>query len=275
MTGIELELAIVLNVTGQLFHEQHALELAGRIKPDLSIRLAKRLITTNTLLRVNSREKIGSRLRRDAFRWIQRLARQSHIQPERRMEKPLSAVFVAEVSSVTAPMLASWVNKGHRIAAIVVPGPRAGKHRSFSTLRRRWRRRFALRSHLGRAMPRLVELGPSNDWDAIRQQLGTSGADLLVCFGYGKLIPQTLLELFPEGGLNLHPALLPHYRGPHPIHRLVMNQDRAGVHDQSSAPAQDQYQLDEERHHRAMMPPRTGIRQARSNRPWPMRWPRW
>jgi hypothetical protein len=37
--------------------------------------LARRLITTNTLLRVNSREKIGSRLRRDAFRWIQRLAK--------------------------------------------------------------------------------------------------------------------------------------------------------------------------------------------------------
>ncbi|TPI28508.1 nucleotidyltransferase family protein [Mesorhizobium sp. B3-2-1] len=75
MTSIELELAIVLNVTGQLFDEPHALELAGRIKPDLSIRLAKKLITTNTLLRVNSREKIGSRLRRDAFRWIQRLAK--------------------------------------------------------------------------------------------------------------------------------------------------------------------------------------------------------
>ncbi|MGY2993384.1 hypothetical protein ACVWWD_002191 [Mesorhizobium sp. URHB0026] len=75
MTGIELELAIVLNVTGQLFDEPHALALAGRIKPDLSIRLAKKLITTNTLLRVNSREKIGSRLRRDAFRWIQRLAK--------------------------------------------------------------------------------------------------------------------------------------------------------------------------------------------------------
>ncbi|TPL98661.1 nucleotidyltransferase family protein [Mesorhizobium sp. B2-3-10] len=75
MTGIELELAIVLNVTGRLFDEPHALALAGRIKPDLSIRLAKKLITTNTLLRVNSREKIGSRLRRDAFRWIQRLAK--------------------------------------------------------------------------------------------------------------------------------------------------------------------------------------------------------
>jgi hypothetical protein len=75
MTGIELELAIVLDVTGRLFGEARALELAGRIKPDLSIRLARRLITANTLLRVNSRDKIGSRLRRDAFRWIQRLAK--------------------------------------------------------------------------------------------------------------------------------------------------------------------------------------------------------
>jgi hypothetical protein len=75
LTGIELELAVVLNVTGKLFGEARALELAGRIKPDLSIRLARRLITSNTLLRVNAREKISSRLRRDAFRWIQRLAK--------------------------------------------------------------------------------------------------------------------------------------------------------------------------------------------------------
>lgn len=75
MTGIELELATVLNVTGRLFDDAHALELAGRIKPDLGIRLARRLITRNTLLGVNSRDKMSSRLRRDAFRWIQRLAK--------------------------------------------------------------------------------------------------------------------------------------------------------------------------------------------------------
>ncbi|CDX26482.1 conserved hypothetical protein [Mesorhizobium sp. ORS 3324] len=75
MTGIELELATVLNVTGLLFEEPRAIELANRIKPDLSIRLAKWLITGNMLLRVNSREKMRSRLSRDAFRWVQRLAR--------------------------------------------------------------------------------------------------------------------------------------------------------------------------------------------------------
>ncbi|WFP63220.1 nucleotidyltransferase family protein [Mesorhizobium sp. WSM4904] len=75
MTGIELELATVLNVTGRLFDEPRAIALANRIKPDLAIRLAKWLITGNMLLRVNSRDKVRSRLSRDAFRWVQRLAR--------------------------------------------------------------------------------------------------------------------------------------------------------------------------------------------------------
>ena len=75
MSGIGLELATVLNVTGRLFDAPRAIELADRIKPDLSIRLSKWLITGDTLLGVNSRDKMHSRLRRDAFRWIQRLAR--------------------------------------------------------------------------------------------------------------------------------------------------------------------------------------------------------
>jgi hypothetical protein len=82
------------------------------------------------------------------------------MQPETGMEKPLSAVFITEVSSVTAPTLARWASDGHRIAAVVVPGPRAGKRLSFSVLRRRLRRRFALRSHPGHSMPPLIEFGP-------------------------------------------------------------------------------------------------------------------
>ncbi len=74
MSGIELELATVLNVTGRLFGAPRAIALADRIKPNLSIRLAKWLISGDTLLGVNSRDKMHSRLRRDAFRWIQRLA---------------------------------------------------------------------------------------------------------------------------------------------------------------------------------------------------------
>ena len=147
------------------------------------------------------------------------------MQPEQAVdpEAPLSAVFVCEIFSLTAPMLAAWVEKGHRIAAIVVPGPLPGKQSSFSTWRRRRRRRPVLRRHLGHRRPPLIEFGPPYDWAKLGHRLAALKADLLVCFGFRGLIPQTVLTLFPKGGVNLHPALLPHYRGPHPIHRLVID----------------------------------------------------
>lgn len=155
----------------------------------------------------------------------------------------LSAVFVSEISSLTAPMLAAWVEKGHRIAAVVVPGPRSGKQSSVSTWRRRRRRRSILRRYLGHRHPPLIEFGPSHDWAELGRQLAGLEADLLICFGFRGLIPQAVLTLFRNGGLNLHPALLPHYRGPHPIHRLVIDGNHeihGGVTLHKMTPAFDQ-----------------------------------
>lgn len=155
----------------------------------------------------------------------------------------LSAVFVSEISSLTAPMLAAWVEKGHRIAAVVVPGPQSGKQSSFSTWRRRRRRRLILRRYLSHRHPALIEFGPPYDWAELGRQLAALEADLLICFGFRGLIPQAVLTLFPKGGLNLHPALLPHYRGPHPIHRLVIDDNHeihGGVTLHKMTPAFDQ-----------------------------------
>ena len=142
-------------------------------------------------------------------------------------EAPLSAVFVTEVFSITVPMRAAWAKKGHRVAAIVVPGPRPGKEQSFSTRRRRLRRRLILTRYLGRRHPPLIEFSQPYDWAELRPRLAGLDADLLICFGLRRLIPDTALALFPNGGVNLHPALLPHYRGPHPIHRLVIDGQHA------------------------------------------------
>ena len=46
--------------------------------------------------------------------------------------------------------------------------------------------------------------------------------DLLVCFAYGKIFPQAFLSLFPFGTINLHPSLLPLWRGPSPIQAALM-----------------------------------------------------
>lgn len=51
-----------------------------------------------------------------------------------------------------------------------------------------------------------------------------------VLVSYGKIIPESILELFDPGIINVHPSLLPKYRGPSPIESAIANRDsRTGV----------------------------------------------
>src|SRR5690606_19575070 len=38
-----------------------------------------------------------------------------------------------------------------------------------------------------------------------------------VLSSYGKIVPQNIIDLFDPGIINIHPSLLPKYRGPTPI----------------------------------------------------------
>lgn len=51
-------------------------------------------------------------------------------------------------------------------------------------------------------------------------------ADLIVLAAYGKLLPQKLLDIPKFGSLNVHPSLLPKYRGPSPIQSAILNGDK-------------------------------------------------
>lgn len=50
-------------------------------------------------------------------------------------------------------------------------------------------------------------------------------ADLYVVAAYGKIIPQSILEIPKNGALNIHPSLLPKYRGTSPIQATLLNGD--------------------------------------------------
>lgn len=49
--------------------------------------------------------------------------------------------------------------------------------------------------------------------------------DVAIVVAYGKLIPPDLLAAVPYGWLNVHPSLLPHYRGPTPIESALLAGD--------------------------------------------------
>ncbi len=55
-------------------------------------------------------------------------------------------------------------------------------------------------------------------------------ADLFVVVAYGKMIPKNVLDIPKHGTVNVHPSLLPKYRGPSPMQAAIANQDdKTGV----------------------------------------------
>lgn len=59
-----------------------------------------------------------------------------------------------------------------------------------------------------------------------REAVSPLKADLLVSFDYGRIFGPKFLELFPLGGINLHPSALPRYRGCTPVPAAILNGDK-------------------------------------------------
>jgi len=56
-------------------------------------------------------------------------------------------------------------------------------------------------------------------------QLKEFKPNLIIVAAYGKIIPKEILDLPKFGALNVHPSLLPKYRGPSPIQTAILNGD--------------------------------------------------
>jgi methionyl-tRNA formyltransferase len=78
-------------------------------------------------------------------------------------------------------------------------------------------------SRLGRALPAVLK------YDTLKAEAREAAAalspDLLVSFAYGRIFGPRFLGLFPLGGINVHPSLLPRYRGPSPIQEAILRRD--------------------------------------------------
>lgn len=50
--------------------------------------------------------------------------------------------------------------------------------------------------------------------------------DLIITAAFGQILPKEILKIPKYGCLNVHPSLLPKYRGPSPIHSIILNGDK-------------------------------------------------
>ena len=66
--------------------------------------------------------------------------------------------------------------------------------------------------------------------DEIIEPIKAFGDTIGVLSSFGRLIPESILQLFTPGIINIHPSLLPAYRGPTPIETAIANGDeKTGV----------------------------------------------
>jgi methionyl-tRNA formyltransferase len=68
-------------------------------------------------------------------------------------------------------------------------------------------------------------LAPATLDNAFIAELASYGCEYGIAVAYGKIVPQSLLDSFPKGILNVHYSLLPMYRGASPVEAALWNGD--------------------------------------------------
>jgi methionyl-tRNA formyltransferase len=84
-------------------------------------------------------------------------------------------------------------------------------------------KQWALEHSVPVAQPRSLRLDGkyTEDAAAAREALFAAQADAMIVAAYGLILPQWVLDLPPQGCLNIHASLLPRWRGAAPIHRAI------------------------------------------------------
>ena len=125
------------------------------------------------------------------------------------MNQYLDLVFCG-TPSFAVPTLEKLAEGGHRIH-LVVTQPDRPKGRGLELVASPVKQ-TALQLSLPITQPDRIKTN-----DEFRAQLTALRPDAIIVVGYGRIVPQWMLDLPPLGNINLHASLLPKYRGAAPI----------------------------------------------------------
>ncbi|MGH8161226.1 MAG: methionyl-tRNA formyltransferase [Gammaproteobacteria bacterium] len=123
----------------------------------------------------------------------------------------------AGTATFALPALAALVGSDHEIELVITrPDRRAG----------RGRRTRASPVRLAAEAAGLAVAMPATLADSVlRERLAALAPVVLVVVAYGRLVPPALLSLPHYGALNVHPSLLPRWRGAAPVERAILAGD--------------------------------------------------
>lgn len=117
------------------------------------------------------------------------------------------------------PTLEKLVQAGHSVQLVVTQPDRPrgrGMELALSPVKQ-----CALRLGLSLTQPDKIK-----DNETFRAELAALKPDVIIVVGYGRIIPQWMLDLPRFGNINLHASLLPKYRGAAPIQWAIANGER-------------------------------------------------
>jgi methionyl-tRNA formyltransferase len=122
--------------------------------------------------------------------------------------------LVSGLHTTDAPILHGLIEKGYEVVAVV-------SHHSESKSRNERKLEVADIAK-DNNIPLFIPNRPSEIIDDLRKL----NAEVAVLAAYGRIISQEIIDLFPKGIINIHPSLLPKYRGPTPIESVILNGDQ-------------------------------------------------
>lgn len=70
-----------------------------------------------------------------------------------------------------------------------------------------------------------VIIQESVTFEKLRDFIVTFNVDILVCHGFMKILPKEVFSAPRFGSINIHPSLLPKYRGPSPTYWVLKNRE--------------------------------------------------
>lgn len=117
-----------------------------------------------------------------------------------------------------APVLSALVGAGHDMAGVYTqpdrPSGRGRRSRPSGV------KALAIEQGLRVLQPESLRRD-----EGARRELSSLGPDLIVVAAYGLYIPADMLAAPRLGCLNIHPSLLPRYRGPSPVASAILSGD--------------------------------------------------
>lgn len=139
-------------------------------------------------------------------------------------------ILFAGTPAIAVPSLQALAASGRLVGVLTAPDARSGRGNTEVQCE-------VKQAALGLGLP---VLQPERLDATARDQVAALAPDLLVCFAYGRIFGPRFLGLFPRGGINVHPSLLPQFRGPSPINAAILaGLDRTGITVQTLAQDMD------------------------------------